>query len=117
MRIRFLSDQIYESGGPGKGPVFAKDSILDEADVGRALGMDEQPSPEWSKAFLNRWVQRGVAVDARDEDIATAAAGNDIDLVKLTRSDLEALAADKGIDISAAKNKADIIGLIEKAQA
>lgn len=66
MRIRFLSDQVYEMAGPGKGPRFPKGLILDAADVGKALGMDEV-SGAYCEAFLSRWLQRGVAeeVDGR----------------------------------------------------
>lgn len=66
MRIRFLSDQIYETGGIGKGPAFPKGFVLDGADVAKALGLAEA-SEAYSAAFLNRWVNRGVAeiVDGR----------------------------------------------------
>lgn len=68
MRIRFLSDQVYESSGPGKGPRFPKGLILDAADVGKALGVAEA-SDAYSEAFLSRWLQRGVAeeVDGRSK--------------------------------------------------
>jgi hypothetical protein len=65
-RIRFNSDQIYETGGFGKGPKFAKDFVLDGNDVGKALFIDK-PSDEFVDKFLDRWVRRGVAeyVDGR----------------------------------------------------
>lgn len=66
MRIRFTKDSIYETGGPGVGPKFAKGFVLDSADVAAALGMAEA-SAAYSEAFLSRWVQRNVAeeVDRR----------------------------------------------------
>jgi hypothetical protein len=65
-RIRFRSDQIYESGGIGKGPKFAKDFVLDANDVGKVLSVDK-PTDEFVDAFLERWVRRDVAeyVDGR----------------------------------------------------
>lgn len=64
-RIRFLSTQIFETGGPGKGPKFEGGFVLDEADVGKALG--NVVTPDYAKGFLDRWVRRNVAVyvDAR----------------------------------------------------
>lgn len=75
MRIRFLEDQVYERDGPGKGPKFAKDFVLDAADVQKAIGLDEKPSPEWVEGFLNRWVQRNkaVVVDGRSPPTAPEA--------------------------------------------
>lgn len=60
-RIRFLTQQTYETGGPGRGPVFAEGLELDAAGVGAALGRDV--TAEWAETFLHRWVQRGVAVE------------------------------------------------------
>ncbi len=60
-RIRFLTQQVYETKGPGRGPTFAAGSELDAAGVGAALG--REVAPEWAEAFLHRWVQRGVAVE------------------------------------------------------
>jgi hypothetical protein len=121
MRIRFLSDQVYETGGPKKGPKFEKGSVLDESEVGEALGL-KQPSAEWVDGFMNRWLQRGVAVDhdavPDDPPPAVDPAVDQIektDLTKLTRGELDELAAKRGIDISAAKNKADVIVAIEQA--
>jgi|GEM_PF-6337340 len=121
MRIRFLSDQIYETGGPGKGPSFAAGSTLDEAGVAMALGLRSEPSPQWIEGFLNRWLQRGVAVDA-DAFAETPHLAKDtqqddkkVDLTGLTRPELDALAAERGVDISEAKNKADVIAALELA--
>lgn len=64
-RIRFLSDQIYETQGPGKGIPFAKGTVLSAEGVGIALGI-EDAGEFYTIAFLRRWVSRGVAeyVDA-----------------------------------------------------
>lgn len=162
-RIRFLSEQIYETGGQGKGPKFAKGFVLDGEDVGTVLGITA-PTPEYIRAFLERWVRRGVAeyVDGRaqasdpDEVVITDEApppvqvsqplgtaqrgaptpglddgkqvptsgnasdpatpdGGKIDLEKLTRAELDALAADRGVDISQAKNKSDVIAALQAA--
>jgi hypothetical protein len=38
------------------------------------------------------------------------------DLHKMTRTDLDTLAAERGVDIKKAKNKADVIGLLKAAE-
>lgn len=121
MRIRFLSDQIYETGGPGKGPRFAKGDVLDASAVGAALGLADDPTPEWSEGFLTRWIQRGVAVhDDADQApvieptmVSDPAPVNDPDIYTLTRSELDALAAKRGVDIDDARNKGDVIAALE----
>lgn len=143
MRIRFLSDQIYETGGVGKGPRFPKGFVLDETGVAAALGLNPEPSPDWVSGFMHRWLQRGVAeeVDGRTpvtgdaeaevpaeheernpgddgadaEDAEDAGQPEGADLSKLTRAQLDALAAERGVDISEAKNKADVIATLELA--
>src|SRR4051794_15173825 len=102
MRIRFLSNQVYETAGPGKGPRFAKGDVLDGKDVGAALNLKDEPSPAWVEGFLNRWLQRGVAVDhdAVQEDPAVVEPEvveqvEKTDLTKLTRAELDDLAAAK----------------------
>jgi hypothetical protein len=147
MRIRFLSEQIYDTGGPGKGPRFPEGFVLDEADVGKVL--KAEVSPENAKAFLNRWLQRRVAdqvdadVDASKlEDLGQgdglshsagtpfgsakrgrASKGLDdgkqvqkIDLKSLTRTELDKLAKKRGVDITGANNKGDVIAALEKAE-
>lgn len=125
MRIRFLSTQIYERS-PGKGPSFAEGSVLESAAVQEVLGLTEKPTDEWVDGFMNRWLQRGVAVDVTDEaDELTAEAGEQdsdedddddvVDLTALTRAELDALAAERGVDISEAKNKGDVIAALELA--
>lgn len=123
MRIRFLSDQIYETEGPGKGPMFAKGLVLAEDDVVKALQLKKEPTPEWVEGFLNRWLQRGVAVDhdAVPDDPVTEPAPEDapvkkLDLATLTRVELDELAAKRGVDISEAKNKGDVIAALELAE-
>lgn len=44
MRIKFLSDQVYETEGPGKGPAFHAGELIDCVDD-----------------FAHRWINRGVA--------------------------------------------------------
>lgn len=123
MRIRFLSDQVYETGGPGQGPRFAKGYILDEAGITAALGLTQDPTPAWAEAFLNRWLQRGVAVD--DEAVPLDPTEPELELPpqvqkpnlsEMTRAELDALAAKRGVNITEAKNKADVIAAIELAE-
>lgn len=123
MRIRFLRDEIYEQGGPGKGPKFAAGFVLDAADIQTVLGLEQAPSDEWTEAFMRRWIQRKAAeeVDGRtpaSEPIEAAAnveAPLPDDLEKLTRAELNELAAARGVDISDAHNKADVIAALELA--
>lgn len=71
MRIRFLSEQVFENVGPNKGPRFPAGHVLDEADVAKVLGTEV--TPEYARGFLGRWVQRNVAVEvdgrARPDDV------------------------------------------------
>ena len=68
MRIRFTKDSVYETGGPGVGPKFPKGTVLDQADVAKAIGLSEVSDGN-AEAFLRRWVQRNVAeeVDGRSK--------------------------------------------------
>lgn len=123
MRIRFISDQIYETGGPGKGPKFPAGHVLDADGIQAALGLTEPPTPEWSRRFLHRWVQRGVAHDvdgcSPESEVALTAAGPAVplpeDLEKMSRAALDDLAAARGVDISDAKNKGDVIAALQLA--
>lgn len=116
MRIRFLSNQIYESGGPNKGPRFAAGLVLDASQVGEALGLRQRPTTEWSEAFLARWTQRGVAEEVGN-DVPTGmpdepeASGYEAKTVP----ELRALAEERGIDLGDATRKADIIAAIQLA--
>lgn len=117
MRIEFLSDQQYESGGPGKGPTFQKGQILDADTIVSAS--DGEVTMDWAQSFLNRWVQRCVArlVDADytgpgPEADSDGAAADLPDLEKLTRAELDGLAAERGVDVSAARSKADVIAAL-----
>ena len=117
MRIRFLSDQTYETEGPGKGPQFAAGQELAAEDVARSLGMSSC-TPEYAEAFLRRWVSRRAAELVTDEnqtgaDEATEPGEKPLD--EMTRAELDALAAVRKIDITSARNKADVIALIEAA--
>jgi hypothetical protein len=123
MRIRFLSEQVYEQGGPNKGPRFPKGFVLDEADVQGVLGLAEPPSEDWLSGFMNRWLQRKVAevVDGRtpQSDLLETAKGDHAplpaELGKLTRADLDQLARSRGVDVSDAKNKGDVIAALQLA--
>ena len=113
MRIQFLSDQVYDTGAPGRGPRFAEGQVVDIAEVEGILG---QPvTPDFARGFLQRWLNRGVAViapvDAPDAGDGTL----ERDYVSLTRAELDALAAERGIDISDAKNKGDVIAALQLA--
>lgn len=59
-RIKFASDQVYETGGPGLGPKFSAGQVVDGAAVARILGM-EKADEAFIAAWLQRWVSRGVA--------------------------------------------------------
>ncbi|ODT50267.1 hypothetical protein [Devosia sp. 63-57] len=118
MRIRFLSTQIYEAA-PGKGPTFEAGSILASEDVREKLGLQQDPTDEWLQAFMNRWLQRGVAVvvdasndDPVGDDISAADSNVAAELGALTRPQLDALAAKRGVDVSAARNKGDVIATL-----
>lgn len=122
MRIRFLSDQIYHQGGPNSGPLFSAGTVIDADDVQLALKLADAPSPEWAEAWLSRWVQRGVAevVDGRTPvttqgDAGDQADGAAVDLASLTRVQLDALAVERGVDISGCRNKGDVIAALELA--
>lgn len=114
-KIRFLSDQVYDTGAPGKGPAFAAGSTLSIGDVGAKLGVEV--SDEYAAGFLQRWVNRNVAVfdDGTDApDVGqTTDADEGIVYSDLTRAELDALAAKRGVDISDAKNKGDVIAALE----
>jgi hypothetical protein len=76
-RIRFLSRQIYEIGGPGKGLAFPEGFVLDGADVGKVVGIDK-PADEFVWAFLHRWTRRGVA-----EEVDNRARKSDLDEIQI----------------------------------
>lgn len=136
MRIRFLSEQIYESS-PGVGPRFPAGFVLDTAGVQAALGLDDEPTAEWSDGFLGRWLRREVAEEVGDDVPVSKPGGpldhdgngkkggakqpdveqiEKLDLTTLTRAELDALAAKRGVDISEAKNKADVIAALDLAE-
>lgn len=118
-RIRFTSEQTYETDGPGKGPVFPEGLELDAVDVGKVLGRSDV-TEAFALAFLRRWVQRGHAEYVVAEEPAPLASDpalhseTDDGLDKLTRGELDDLARDRGVDISAAKNKGDVIAALRK---
>jgi hypothetical protein len=115
-RIRFLSRQVYDTGAPGKGPVFEEGRILDSSEVASVLGLD-QVSDEYAAGWLRRWVSRNAAVFVSADEVEkqddTPAEDGETDLKKLNRAQLDALAAEKGIDAGSAKTKAEVMALIE----
>jgi uncharacterized protein with von Willebrand factor type A (vWA) domain len=121
-RIRFLSQQIFDTGAPGKGPTFPEGAVLDSAEVADALGLNEV-TPEYAEGFLRRWLNRGVAeeVDQRTPTSMERAEDADTEEMEsqaydtLTRAQLDALAEGRGIDISTAKNKADVVAALKAA--
>lgn len=132
MRIRFLSDQIFETGGPRKGPRFAAGFVLDEADVAAALGLDAVES-DYAKGFLRRWVNRGVAeeVDRRTptsaekdaQDLAEQMAADQVEAKRLAdekvaaeKAAIEKAAADKAAADRAANEAAAEKAAAEKAK-
>lgn len=137
-RIRFSSEQIYETGAPGRGPKFPQGFVLDAYDVGEILRVG-RTDDAFSLAFLNRWVQRGKAEYVEDDiaasdpkEIAWVGAktvdpvvsepdGQDLPVEEtdgldgMTRAQLDAVAAERNVDISAARNKADVISALRAA--
>jgi hypothetical protein len=102
MEIKFLRDEIFETEGPNKGPKFEKDSVHD-------LREDQ----------AQRWINRGAAVP---HDGKAVSAPEQVkkpdetpDFSKMKRDELDAYAAEHGIDIADAKNKDDVIAAIELA--
>ena len=122
MKIRFLSEQVFERDGPGKGPRFPAGSVLDARDVGDALSRDV--SREYATSFLERWVRRGVAeyVDDRAPEGSVPSADDDVGanadgLTDLTVAALKDIAATEAVDLGAASKKEDIIAAIRAARA
>jgi len=60
-------------------------------------------------------IAAGDAELIEEESVEVDAADNQPDLDKMTRTDLDALAAERGIDIKTAKNKAEVIALLKAA--
>lgn len=59
MRIRFTARQVYETGGPGLGPVFEPGEVVDLRDD-----------------LARRWLRRGVAVEVGDAAAAADVAAD-----------------------------------------
>ena len=117
MRIRFLSDEVYETEGPNKGPRFAKGQVLDTSGVAEALGLRHAPDEAWLEGFLNRWTQRGAAEEVGD-DVPVGIPSPDDDASGYeakTVAELKKLAEERKIDLGDATRKADIIAAIELA--
>lgn len=113
MRIKFTEDALYETEGYNKGHTFKKGEVHDFTD-----------RPD----FAQRWISRGkaVAIDdvskfkpitratSKDDRVAEAQAEPlPEDLEKLTKAELEELAASRGVDLSDARTKAEIIAKLE----
>lgn len=123
MRIRFLSEQVYEQGGPGNGPRFPAGFVLDESGVQEALGLAAPPTADWTKGFLNRWVQRQVAEVVDDKtpvgapkDVGSGRQEKPVDLARMTRAELEKVAKRRRVDVSKAKTRADVLAALQKAE-
>lgn len=117
MRIRFLSDQVYETGGPNKGPRFAKGFVLDSSGVSDALGLRHAPDEAWIEGFLNRWTQRGAAEEVGDDVPVGMPSADDGEhgYDAKTVAELRKFAEERKIDLGDATRKADIIAAIELA--
>lgn len=122
MRIRFLSEQVYEQGGPNIGPRFPEGFVLDEGDVAKVLGLKEEPTADWSRGFLNRWIQRRVAEAVDDKTAATSVAeigsgrtAKSVDLTRMTRAQLESVARQRKVDVSKAKTRGDVLAALQKS--
>ena len=57
MRVRFLQRTVYDTNGPGKGPIYEKDSVHE-------ISADE----------AERWFRRGAAVEVAPEPVAEVVA-------------------------------------------
>jgi hypothetical protein len=82
-------------------------------------------SPERLKEMVKKGLIAPVAGQSAPEDADEVTNGNGqgdggdndaVDLHKLTRAELDELAAERGIDVAEAKNKGDVIDLLEKAE-
>src|SRR5690348_8266035 len=85
----------------------------------KALGLSAERVKEMVKKGLI--VEAGPAEDTAKDDAGEGDGGDSggddtVDLNKMTRADLDALAAERGVDITEAKNKGDVIELLEKAE-
>lgn len=115
MKVKFTKDAVYKAGPRAEWPKYKAGEIYDFDDD-----------------HAQRWVRRGVAIvydaaakKAEQEEAARLAAiektekANDPspDLSKLTRAELDLIAADRGVDISQARNKGEVVDILEKAAA
>lgn len=115
-KIRFLTDQVYETEGPNKGPKFAEGSTLAINGVGKALS--REVSEDWAKQFLDRWVRRGAAIytdgrEVRAEEKSSATEPKA--LADMSAKELKAYATENNIDIGDAKKPEDILAAIQLA--
>lgn len=116
MRIRFLSEQTYVQADPAMTRHFAAGFILDEIDVQEALGLEDRPTKEWARKFLQRWVQRKVAeVIDRRAVVRSQGELQTPDLTKLNREELAKLAVDRGVDIAGLEAPEDIAAALTLA--
>jgi hypothetical protein len=84
-RIEFLTTELYESEGRGKGPTFPKGSVWDMTDE-----------------FAHRWVtMRGVAVELEEEPTELEA-GQRYALVREAAPEVESEDAPEPVDSAAA---------------
>lgn len=84
-----------------------REQIIEEAGIGQAAVIEAITALGAAIAAL------GSRIEAIEEASAEGGEGEERDIEDLTRKELEALAAEKGVDIAGAKNKAEIIERIQ----
>ena len=101
--IKFLERQIYETEGPGKGPVFEE---------GKSYTLDHDKA--------DRWLRRGVAVETSGKAERTGGGGGSGSakpLAENTIAELTKIAKSETIDLGDARKHAEIVAAIEAARA
>jgi hypothetical protein len=112
MKIKFTENALYETDGYRKGHTFKAGEVHDFPDH-----------------FAQRWIRRGAAVEVdsaprfkpltrvvgkEEGEAAEQPAPEPLpDLETMTKADLEEFATGRGVDLSGARTKADIIEAIE----
>lgn len=120
-KIRFLRDQVYETGGPGKGPRFPAGTTLTLSGVAKAIG--SEVTKEWAEGFLQRWIKRGAAEDVSNESAADRKAAEEA--AETARRDpseaqrrvdaLLALASENGVEVAASSSEEQIVAALTSA--
>lgn len=103
--IKFLERVVYETEGPNKGPVFEE---------GSRHTLDDDKA--------DRWIRRGVAVEARERSERptgggkSANVGGDKALADSTIAELTRIAKNERIELGDARKHAEIVKAIEEAR-